>query len=110
MSAYSPGPWKLQEWTARDSDGAVEGGGMQVVDANGHMISACTVEGSSEQEEADARLIAAAPDLLAAAMEVAEWVTQRPKTHPYDAFKALEAAIAKATGAALSAGETKGGQ
>ena len=41
---------------------------------------------------------AAAPDLLEAAKQVAEWVNQRPKTHPYDTFKALEAAIRKATG------------
>lgn len=39
-------------------------------------------------------------ELLEAAEGVAEWVNMRPDTHPYDAFKRLEAAIAKAKGEA----------
>lgn len=98
---HTPGPWKVVEWTARDSDGAVKGGGNQVVDASGHMISACTVEGSSDTEESDVRLIASSPDLLA----VLVTILQQIKTSSYvfkdsEELRTARAAIAKATGSA----------
>jgi hypothetical protein len=66
---HTPGPWSLKDWTAHDQHGAIEACGTQVVDANGHLVSAATVEDPSEGEEANARLIAAAPELLEALKE-----------------------------------------
>lgn len=102
MSAHSPGPWQLQEWTVRDSDGAIEGGGLQVVDANGHTITAGTYEGSTDTEEADARLIAAAPDMLQALRRavLALAFAAESSAAMRDDYNAVSAAIAKATGAA----------
>lgn len=53
--AHSPGPWKLQPFMNRD--------GFYVDGPEGNAIVMVT---KNENREADARLIAAAPDLLAA--------------------------------------------
>lgn len=97
---HSPGPWKLQAWEALDQDGAIEACGSQVVDANGCMIAACTIEGSTEMEEADARLIAAAPDLLEALKLIAaEAAEGAGSIGPAGWMGAIaRVAIAKATG------------
>jgi hypothetical protein len=90
----------------------MEASGSQVVDANGHMVSACFIEGASESEEADAHLIAAAPELLTALAKSREvvndiigiftaWVGDaciRPELR--EAMQQIDAAIAKATGSA----------
>ena len=68
MSApkHSPSPWAIREWNSYDKDGALDTCGHWVVDANGSSIQVMTGESASEQEEADLRLVAAAPTLLMA--------------------------------------------
>jgi hypothetical protein len=57
VSAHTPGPWGLTRMNGEPAVGAdTEDGGLVAV----------TVEGSDSAREANARLIAAAPDLLAA--------------------------------------------
>jgi len=73
---HSPGPWSVKDWASHDKDGALEACGAQVVDADGHMVSACTIEGATETEEANAHLIAAAPELLATAHDFDEALTE----------------------------------
>lgn len=71
---HARGPWRRKEWATRDSDGAIETCGWQVVDADGHLVIACCVEGASDEEEAALDLIAAAPELLEACITFAEWM------------------------------------
>jgi hypothetical protein len=95
-ATHSPGPWSVAEWDTRDRDGAIEAGGYQVVDAAGYLVSACTTEGATDAEEANVRLIAAAPDMLEA-LEACY-----AALHPNSDEGALARyAIAKATGEAV---------
>ena len=54
---HAPGPWHVAEWEVRDSDGAIEAGGWQVVGADGYAINTCISEGDGEQEEANLHFI-----------------------------------------------------
>ena len=51
-----------------------------------------------QQNASHARLIAAAPEMYEALKEVERWVENRPEEHPYDTWKKIRAAIAKAEG------------
>ena len=100
MSKHTPGPWVVDEantnLVARLVDGVYE--------------YVCAVEPSSfstreynnEQEEADARLIAAAPELLEALKIARPYVSAAlTETGSVDAYRAecqVDIAIAKATG------------
>jgi hypothetical protein len=66
MSAHSSGPWAIREWNSYGKDGALDACGQWVVDATGSSIQVLTGESASEQEDADMRLVAAAPTLLMA--------------------------------------------
>ncbi len=82
MNKHTPGPWKAEPFA----------GGWNV-----WPISSKKPDGSAiayDCTEADARLIAAAPDLLAALLALVERGTDSPE------HMAAEAAIAKATGEA----------
>lgn len=110
MSKHSEGPWKLENWSSHDQDGALEACGFQVVAAAGHAISAFITEGATEAEEADASLIAAAPEMLealevsAAFMEIAsDWNINEAEINgemksTYDWLDIVKSAIAKAKG------------
>lgn len=82
MSRYTPGPWEAGEWNTAK-------GGCWV---NAKDIHICCIDGEAEDPMADARLIAAAPELLAACKDALNqsglW------------FMRLENAIAKAEGRA----------
>lgn len=108
MSKHSQGPWRLENWTVHDQDGALEACGYQVVDAGGHALSTFITEGATESEEADICLMAAAPELLAALQEIASEYrkvlqeTLAPQHQKYidtnsPVLKQARAAIAKAT-------------
>lgn len=66
MSAHSPEPWAVKPWSSYDKDGALSASGYWVADANGWSIQIMVGENASEHEEADLRVIAAAPTLLMA--------------------------------------------
>ena len=89
MSAHTPGPWKESEW-------AVWAGDEMVVDCGIPMLGM-----SPESAIANARLIAAAPDLLEQLESLKEWVknwdcqfTQDPEF----SWGPIDSAIAKAKG------------
>lgn len=100
MAKHSLGPWRLVEWKSCDTDGAVDACGYQVIDAESYAVSAVTLEGD-EVDGANARLIAAAPDLLAAVQRLlsCDIAENRNIEGSAGAIKAARAAIAKATGA-----------
>jgi len=95
MSAgkHTPGPWKVRE----------NGGLMKAVEANKDwLVYACGRDYMGREElEANARLIAAAPELLEALQEILSTMRKPPSGsggfHEFD-IKAAERAIAKATG------------
>lgn len=91
---HARGPWRREEWETRDSDGAIKTCGWQVVDADGHLVIACCVEGASDEEDAALDLIAAAPELLSVLQEVLVLIPDA-----YETKERALAAIAKATGA-----------
>jgi hypothetical protein len=86
MSKHTPGPWYIDPIKAH---------------ANGNrriMAEQCTpVAVVPDHLVADARLIAAAPDLLTALHEIAEW-TDRYTTPGHPISTVARAAIAKARG------------
>ncbi len=89
-ATHTPGPWAAEYSTYGEEIWfGGEGPGMWTIDAPGAYLSGC--EGSATAE-ADARLIAAAPDLLAALQDLL--VIRSGRT-----CKAARAAIAKAKGA-----------
>lgn len=101
---HTPGPWK---WDGQLSLFKIECSG-------GHIIDSAPYEGSwlsrykPAEDEANARLIAAAPELLEALARIDQWPDEpiedfRPDGAVYGEIsvgemKAIRAAIAKATG------------
>ena len=106
MSKHTPGPWTASQW----HDSATDQGGW-TISANGHLLPMSDMDsGDGDNPEANARLIAAAPELLEACVELlaAERFSVRPPETVMQAEAKLgrirkavaqaEAAIAKATG------------
>lgn len=98
--AHTPGPWAAENkgthWNADIDNWIITYGsdGEQIVD---HVY-----------EAADARLIAAAPDLLAAAQRVCGGPTRKDGTRIFlqSDIEALESAVASATARTLAAART----
>jgi hypothetical protein len=82
---HSQGPWHCHKTTVKNSAGD------WIADCEMHHIS--YAKGSRDEREANARLISAAPELLAALQAV---VAISDRKH--DAWDEAKAAIAKATG------------
>lgn len=101
MSAkHTPGPWCLskESMTIITQDMSCIGSeGVLIGSASGHPNSGFFP--TDEEAVANARLIAAAPDLLAALQEIAEG-TYDKWTNGYHAQQVAITAIAKATGGA----------
>ena len=92
--AATPGPWYVTGKLTRYVEALIDGGLIQEVAACGPTKAD---GGYGPQQEANARLIAAAPDLL----EALKWMVLRTEEGGYSDGKCLEearAAIAKATG------------
>ena len=99
MSGHTPGPWAVFEH--RDHSG-IEIGPLynEPYFVNGEVVSVTTMRSlktrhpyqMSPRQKADARLIAAAPDLLAACKVAAQWKHQMSD----EVHAMLSAAIAKA--------------
>lgn len=98
-TTHTPGPWTAEYSTYGDEIWfGGEGPGMWTIDAPGVYMSGC--EGSATAK-ADARLIAAAPDLLAALetlMGLIEMTGPRCISDYAHPISAARAAIAKAKG------------
>lgn len=97
---HTPGPWSVGETRRYKHSGGVDGTEVAVhygpAERRGNCIAFAYGHGRSSDAEADARLIAAAPDLLAALMMVLDdpqALDGRPRT-----AECVRAAIAKATG------------
>jgi hypothetical protein len=94
MSKYTPGPWDLVP-NGRDSK--------RLTDCRygEQRKSIGIVYAGNDEEEANARLIAAAPEMLEA-LKRAEWalldLCQRAGVADYPAVEAIRAAVAKAEG------------
>ena len=104
MSAHTPGPWAFSRWDefggrrfyVSQADGAPYTPHFSDVAA---LIAETVVDERASIQEANARLIAAAPDLLAALKELLD-VSASPLYRPAtkaDAERHARAAIAKAT-------------
>jgi len=95
MNAHTPAPWAV--------DGTLHSGDLDVISADGRiaMIDDSRATGWNEPTiKANARLIAAAPDLLAA-LQMVEAIWSRDQTaniDPESPLAKVRAAIKKATG------------
>lgn len=92
---HTPGPWKL--------DGAANTGDLDIVATTGRitMLDCEISEVSEDVLTANAHLIAAAPELLAALRAAEEWadyIDDDESRVPVDVRLAMRAAIARATG------------
>jgi hypothetical protein len=92
MSApnYTPGPWNVTGDLATIS-------GTRPGDP--YTFTVAETCGYKEEREANARLIAAAPELLEAIIELSHWAEMQPGM-PQGTFEIVRAAIAKAKGGA----------
>ena len=92
MSTHTPGPW------IADSAGTVRA----QCDAQPLPYVVAVVLGDADvgkgRGDANASLIAAAPDLLKALRDLLDWNVAMDPDHDCDEFDAARAAIAKATG------------
>lgn len=89
---HTPGPWEVYGGTRAGID--KEDGSFSIVVA-GYDDDECGIYGHTDAEAAaNARLIAAAPDLLAACRAALEGQS----IPPFEKYEMIRAAIAKATG------------
>jgi len=92
MSTHTPGPWEIYRRDYR-SDGLV----LRQQGEKGKYLFALVEQPGIRESEANARLIAAAPDMLAVANRIALWpARKRPAMLALQ--EAARAAIAKAEG------------
>jgi hypothetical protein len=69
---HTPGPWRVRPSSSTKSE--IIGNGAQILSGSLHVASVSTkADKPIYQKVADARLIAAAPDLLAALLELNNW-------------------------------------
>lgn len=88
--SHTPGPWEYQYSTGTSHKNCP----WEIIFGDVECIA------ESVYEEADARLIAAAPDMLAALKAALEDLRDVPGKHAPPSVEMVEAAIAKATGGA----------
>lgn len=93
MSGHTPGPWFITGSMTKYVEARIPGRMIQEVAACGPTAAD---DGYGEQQMANARLIAAAPDLLEALSEVVEWLEHGDHAGPM--HSKARAAIAKARG------------
>ena len=101
MSKHTPGPWNVErctdEWFRETNHGE------RIVSVNKATYFVAAVEGYGEESVANARLIAAAPDLLAALQNIMQDASEGGRKGraldllPRSSIEAARAAIAKAT-------------
>ena len=98
MSDHTPGPWFFDDGEGGRYFPHVVLGGRDPKSGIYITINTCNGRNGGPIEEciANARLIAAAPDLLAALKSVLHWVPEKVATISHPAYEAARAAIAKA--------------
>lgn len=99
MTQHTPGPWYV---SAKNPFRVIESGprSLSLAKANNKHLSV-TTELTETEAKANARLIAAAPDLLASLQEVTAtlaWLNSDDSAHIMEQTDRARAAIAKATG------------
>lgn len=96
MSGHTPGPWKISAecQTIIIDDRSPFGNGVLIASCMGNDHSGFYATAS--QANANASLIAAAPELLEACKSALDWLQGWESAEPFSAT--LRAAIAKATG------------
>lgn len=99
QTGHTPGPWKYYWREDENYKGQADCGVYSEV-RKGHAYSVCRAprHQSKEQWEADARLIAAAPDLLAALKVSRAFLLRLGASVEGATIEAIDAAIAKAEG------------
>ena len=105
MSKYSPGPWR---WDHHDFDGEA---GDVLIDANSAIVAdgmaetgTGTIRGWVNVSDADARLIAAAPELLEMLRDWSQNWCCRSRQHRCERCQAADALIRRIEGEARPAG------
>ena len=83
MSKHTPGPWYAKEWSAKDDDGAPLCGGWNIIDRMEVRIPLSDMEGDIDEAEANALLIAAAPDLLEALQSILDMCNEDSHARDY---------------------------
>ena len=96
MSKHTPGPWTEHKWNSEEHQVSALGGTVALVSHSHSLIT-------DEQADANATLIAAAPELLAACKLALDWhadgtPVEEMSSMEQTAINALEAAIRKAEG------------
>ncbi len=105
MASFTPGPWEVESWRSGFA------ANVAIVGSDRSSGGTCTVcwigaNRTSGENEANARLIAAAPDLLAACEALVSWIATKPsdliweqeKESEQPAFDQAVGAIRKARG------------
>lgn len=113
MSNHTPGPWHAvpaDEWRTANDEHAqwgrfdISAGSNDPAAENYYRIAGVSNENDSEQNQANAKLIGAAPDMLdalrKAAVLLAQACARAPALGPYETYMAVSKAVAKATGRA----------
>lgn len=90
-TSHTPGPWRAVEWTCHDATSVLAGDRQQIAECSGFGRD------TRESAIADARLIAAAPELLAVAQLLVQ--ANCPEAVAF-ATQRAHAAICKAIGEA----------
>jgi hypothetical protein len=95
MSAHTPGPWTIGVPNNKtECDIGIHGG-----DESPYIIADLQTDGyDDETQDANARLIAAAPELLSSLREVMGWYIEGGHAVPRIYIERANAAIAKAEG------------
>jgi hypothetical protein len=88
---HTPGPWGC-DWTSHHSHD------YRLQQPNGAPLRLVVEANDHNEQRANARLIAAAPDLLAALEVVREYMDHAADQFSYEDIVQIRAAIAKATG------------
>lgn len=95
MSTHTPGPWQAGQH------------GQHIVSAGEIPIAHCPYVGIDDEHHANARLIAAAPDLLKACQKLLAQEKQLRTRSLWLEFRAIETAVSKAECAKGKADESK---
>ena len=97
-SKHTPGPWKVFNSKYADKPGIETDDETFSVVVFGKISESCGVDGRTEDEkQANAKLIAAAPDLLEALQAIVNWLESPADALSDKDFNAAKEAIKKAT-------------